>query len=57
MEELKQRLRQRSAAQRTNEEIKAPRSGTLLAKRLPGGRDLEFWLRVESEIKARERQV
>jgi len=50
-------LRQRSAERRTNEEIKARARELWEQNGCPAGRDLEFWLQAESEIKARERQV
>ena len=55
VEELRQVLRQRLAAQ-SNEEIKARARELWEQNGCPAGRDLEFWLQAESEIKARERQ-
>ena len=57
VEELRQSLRQCSAARRTDEEIKARARELWEQNGCLAGRDLEFWLQAESEIKARERQV
>jgi hypothetical protein len=57
VEELRQDLTQRLAARRVNEEVKARARELWEQSGCPAGRDLEFWLQAESEIKARERQV
>ena len=57
VEELRQRLKERSAARRADEEVKARARELWEQNGCPAGRDLEFWLQAESEIKARERQV
>jgi Protein of unknown function (DUF2934) len=54
VEELRQGLRQRLAARRDKEEIKARARELWEQNGCPAGRDLEFWLQAESEIKARE---
>ena len=56
VEELRQRLKERSAERRADEEVKARARELWEQNGCPAGRDLEFWLRAESEIKARERQ-
>jgi hypothetical protein len=57
VEELRQRLKERSAERRADEEVKARARELWEQNGCPAGRDLEFWLQAESEIKARERQV
>jgi hypothetical protein len=57
VEELRQRLKERSAARRADEEVKARARELWEQNGCPAGRDLEFWLQAESEIKTRERQV
>jgi hypothetical protein len=57
VEELRQRLRQRLEARRTKQEISARAREIWEQNGCPADRDLKFWLRAESEIKARERQV
>ena len=57
VEELRQKLRQLADARRTKHEIKARAPELWEQNGCPAGRDLEFWLQAESEIKARERQV
>ena len=57
VEELRQKLRQRLDARRTKQEISARARELWEQNGCPAGRDLEFWLQAESEIKARERQV
>jgi hypothetical protein len=57
VEELRQSLRQRLVARRAKEEIKARVRERWEQNGCPAGRDLEFWLQAESEIKARDRQV
>ena len=57
VEELRQKLRQLLDARRTKHEIKARARELWEQNGYPAGRDLEFWLQAESEIKARERQV
>jgi hypothetical protein len=56
VEQLRQSLRQRLAARRVKEEIKARARQIWEQNGCPAGRDLEFWLRAESEIIERERQ-
>ena len=55
--ELRQKLRQLLDARRTKHEIKARARELWEQNGCPAGRDLEFWLQAEFEIKARERQV
>ncbi len=57
VEELRQKLRQLLDARHTKHEIKARARELWEQNGCPAGRDLEFWLQAESEIKARERQV
>ena len=57
VEELRQKLRKLADARRTKHEIKARARELWEQNGCPSGRDLEFWLQAESEIKARERQV
>jgi len=57
VEELRQRLKERSAERRADEEVKARARELWEQNGCPAGCDLEFWLQAESEIKARERQV
>ena len=57
MEELRQGLRQRLSDRRAKEEIKARARELWDQNGCPTGRDLEFWLQAESEIKERERQL
>jgi DUF2934 family protein len=53
-EGLRQRLRQRLAPRQAKEEIKA-RAGELWEQNgRPEGRDLEFWLQAEAEVRGRE---
>ena len=56
MEELRQRLKERSAAQRADEEVKARARELWEQNGCPAGRDLEFWLRAEAEIIERKRE-
>jgi DUF2934 family protein len=51
IEDLKQRLRQRREAKRIKQEITLRARGIWEENGLPPGRDLEFWLQAESEIK------
>ncbi|MGE9009549.1 DUF2934 domain-containing protein [Leptospira interrogans] len=53
VEELRQKLRQRLAARRINEEIKARAHDLWVQHGRPSGRDLEFWLQAESELRER----
>ena len=53
VEELRQRLRQRLAARRTKEEIRARAHDLWVQHGRPSGRDLEFWLQAESELRER----
>ena len=57
IEDLRHRLRQRLEARRTKQAISARAHDLWEQEGRPSGRDLEFWLQAESEIKARERQV
>ena len=52
--ELKQKLRQLLDARRTKHETKARARELWEQNGCPAGRDLEFWLRAQSEIKARD---
>ena len=54
VEELKQSLRQRLAARRAKEEIKARARELWDQNGRPAGRDLEFWLQAEAEIIERD---
>ena len=54
VEELKRRLRQRLAARRAKEEIRARARELWEQQGRPAGHDLEFWLLAESEIKQRQ---
>jgi hypothetical protein len=45
------------AERRAKEEIKARARELWEQNGCPAGRDLEFWLQAESEIKSHERQV
>jgi len=54
VEELKKSLRQRLAARRAKEEIKARARELWDQNGLPSGRDLEFWLQAEAEIIERD---
>ena len=55
IEELKQSLRQRLAARRAKEDIKARARELWEQNGQPAGRDLEFWLQAEAEIIERNR--
>ena len=55
VEELKQSLRQRLAARRAKEDIKARARELWEQNGRPPGRDLEFWLQAEAEIIERNR--
>ena len=55
VEELKKSLRQRLAARRAKEEIKARARELWEQNGQPAGRDLEFWLQAEAEIIERNR--
>lgn len=56
VDELKQGLRQRLAARRAKEEIKARARELWEQNGQPAGRDLEFWLKAEVEIIERNRE-
>ena len=56
VEELKRRLRQRLAAKRGKEEIRARARELWEQHGRPADRDLEFWLQAESEISERHRE-
>jgi hypothetical protein len=51
VEELRQRLRQRLAARRSKEAIRARARGLWEQRGRPAGRDLEFWLQAERELR------
>ena len=51
VEELRQRLRQRLAARRSKEEIRARARELWEQHGCPAGRDLEFWLQAERELR------
>ena len=51
IEELRQRLRQRLAARRSKEAIRARARELWEQHGRPSGRDLEFWLQAERELK------
>jgi Protein of unknown function (DUF2934) len=57
VEELRQKLRQLLDARRSKQEISVRARDLWEQNGCPAGRDLEFWLQAESEMKARERQV
>jgi cell division septum initiation protein DivIVA len=50
IEELRQRLRQRLAARRTTEEIRARARELWELEGRPAGRDLDIWLQAEREL-------
>jgi len=50
VEELRQRLRQRLAARRTTEEIRARARELWELEGRPAGRDLDIWLQAEREL-------
>jgi hypothetical protein len=50
VEELRQRLQRRLAATRSKEEIRA-RAELWVHNGRPAGRDLEFWLQAEAELR------
>jgi hypothetical protein len=56
VDELKQGVRQRLAARRAKEEIKARARELWEQNGQPAGRDLEFWLQAEAEIIERNRE-
>jgi hypothetical protein len=53
VEELRQRLKRRLTARRTREEIRVRAHELWVQHGRPPGRDVEFWLRAESEISVR----
>lgn len=53
VDELRQRLQQRLAARRSKEETRARAHELWEHHGRPAGRDLEFWLQAESEIRKR----
>jgi hypothetical protein len=57
VKELRQKLRQLLDARRTKHEITARARELWEQQGCPAGRDVEFWLQAEAEIKTRERQV
>ena len=56
VEELRQRLKERSAERRADEEVKARAQELWEQSGCPAGRDLEFWLQAEAEIIERKRE-
>ena len=56
IEELKQKLRQRLVARRIRQEITVRAREIWEQNGRPSGRDVEFWLQAETEIRAREQQ-
>ena len=56
VEELRQRLKERSAARRADEEVKARARDLWEQNGCPAGRDLEFWLQAEAQIIERNRE-
>ena len=56
VDELKQSLRQRLAARRAKEDIRARARELWEQNGRPAGRDLEFWLQAEAEIIERDRR-
>ncbi|WFU19957.1 DUF2934 domain-containing protein [Bradyrhizobium sp. CB3481] len=52
--DLRAKLRQRRAARRTQDEIRARARELWEQNGCPEGRDLEFWLRAETEISERD---
>ena len=56
IEELRQRPRRRLEGRRTKQAISARAREIWEQNGCPAGRDLEFWLRAESEISARDGQ-
>ena len=56
VEELTQRLKERSAERRADEEVKARARELWEHNGCPAGRDLEFWLQAEAEIIERNRE-
>ena len=54
IEELRHRLRQRLQARRIKHAISARAREIWEQNGCPAGRDLEFWLRAEAEISARD---
>jgi hypothetical protein len=56
IEDLKQKLRQRLEARRIKQEIAVRAREMWEQNGRPAGRDLEFWLQAESEIKGRNQE-
>lgn len=56
IEELRQKLRQRLAARRSKEAIRARARELWEQHGRPSGRDLEFWLQAERELKESENE-
>jgi Protein of unknown function (DUF2934) len=56
IEDLKQKLRQRLEARRIQREIAVRAREMWEQNGQPAGRDLEFWLQAESEIKGRNQE-
>jgi hypothetical protein len=54
VEELEQRLQQRIAARRANEVVRARAKELWEINGRPAGRDLEFWLQAERELRETE---
>ena len=51
VEQLKQRLQKRRAARRTKDEIRARAREIWEQHGCPAGRDVEFWLQAEAELR------
>ena len=56
IEDLRQRLRQHREARRMKHEITSRARAIWEQNGCPSGRDLEFWLEAEAEIRERNRQ-
>ena len=57
VEELKQRLQKRRAAKRSTDEIRARAREIWEQHGRPPGRDVEFWLQAEAELKKPGKRV
>ena len=56
IEELRQKLRQRWEARRFKQEITQRAKAIWEEHGRPSGRDLEFWLQAESEVRGRDQE-
>lgn len=56
VDELKQRLHERRAAKRSKEEIRARAREIWEQHGRPTGRDVEFWLQAEAEVREPENE-